>query len=203
MRPSRMTFRETMSGPFAMGATDPAEGARIGQETDWRLTINVTVTIDDMTAFVTEPRPPAKLTGDVHLPGVSDPIPFEDGTFQLFPNGRGSTLMTYRIRFTRNEKYSTEYELVGAKAAGKVPSLLRLWSDTTTLRVRLYRNPRYSNGQQAGAGVLRLTPTSLAKCLASIRTSHSDSPVAAARTVGNYAWLMTRSLADTYLPGLP
>lgn len=205
MRASRMTFRETMSGPFAMGVTDPEEGARIGRDTGWRLTIDVTVTIDDMAAFVTEPRPPARLAGDLQLPGVRDRIPFEDGTFQLFPpqDGSGRTLMTYRIGFQRQEKYPTHYELYGSKVAGKEPSLLKLWADTTTLHVVLARNPKYAGGHIAGAGVLRLTPMSLARCLASIRTSHPDSPVEAARTVGNYAWLMTRSLADTYLPGLP
>lgn len=197
-----MTFQETMSGPFAMGVREPDEGARVGQRTDWRLTINVTVTIDDMTAFVTEPRPPAKLTGDIQLPGVRDPIPFQDGNFRLFPpwHGPPRTLMSYEIPFHHD---GTSYHLTGSKCADERPNLTQLWSDTTTLKVQLHRNAHYSDGDIAGAGVLRLTPTSLAKCLASIRTARTESPVEAARTVGGYAWLMTRRLADAYLPGLP
>lgn len=197
-----MTFQETMSGPFAMGVSDPDEGARVGERTDWRLTINVTVTIDDMAAFVTEPRPPAKLAGDVELPGVREPIPFQNGTFQLFPPWKASrqTLMFYEIPF---QYEGTSYHLTGSKTADEQPSLTRLWSDTTTLKVCLHRNAHYSNGDIAGAGVLRLTPVRLARCLASIRTSRTESPVEAARTVGGYAWLMARTLAGAYLPGLP
>jgi hypothetical protein len=196
-----MTFQETMSGPFAMGVSDPDEGARKGQSTDWRLTINVTVTIDDMATFVTEPRPPAKLTGDIELPGVRDRIPFQDGTFRLFPSWNASrrTLMFYEIPFHHE---GTSYHLTGSKMADEQPNLTRLWSDTTTLRVTLHRNAHFSNGDIAGAGVLRLTPVSLAKCIASIRTARTESPVEAARTVGGYAWLMARTLAKTYLPGL-
>lgn len=194
-----MTFQETMSGPFAMGVSDPDEGARKGQSTDWRLTIDVTVTIDDMATFVTEPRPPAQLSGQVELPGVREPIRITKGTFELFPSADPSSLMVYNIEFSHQ---GTSYHLIGRKAADERPKLTQLWSDTTTLNVHLHRDARFPDGDIAGAGVLRLTPTSLAKCIASIRTARTESPVEAARTVGGYAWLMARTLAKTYLPGL-
>jgi hypothetical protein len=194
-----MTFQETMSGPFAMGVSDAAEGARVGQRTDWHLALHLTVTIDDMAAFVEEPRPPARLSGEVELPGVPGRLPISEGTFELFPPSDSGTLMSYTVEFWHQ---NTHYHLLGRKASGKRPSLRELWSDTTTLDVHLHRNAQFSNGYIAGAGVLRLTPFQLAKCLASIRTARTGSPVDAARTVGGYAWLMGRSLARTYLPGL-
>lgn len=205
---SGMTFQETMSGPFAMGVTEPAEGARVGRRTDWRLVLDATVTIDDMTAFVAEPRPPARLAGELELPGVATRVPFRDGVFRLFPRPgpAGHTLMVYELGFERD---GTRYHLAGSKTAGTRPNLTRVWSDTTTLDVRLHRSPACGDvggdaggdvgGDVVGAGVLRLTMTQLARLVVSVRTPHSASPVRTVGTVGRFAWLFARNLAGTYL----
>jgi hypothetical protein len=188
-----MTFRETMAGPFAMGVTEPDEGARAGRNNDWRMALEVTVTIDDMTAFTAEPRPPARLDGELDVPGVRGRVPFQDGVFRLFPpsDGDGRTLMIYELGF---EHEGTRYHLAGSKTAGVRPRLIRLWPDTTTLDVRLYRGT-----DVVGAGVLRLTLMQLVRLVVSVRTPHSGSPVETVRTVGGFAWLFVKNLAGAYL----
>src|ERR1700741_154424 len=192
-----MTFRETMSGPFAMGVTEPDEGASAGRNNDWRLAFEATVTIDDMTAFTAEPRPPAGLDGELDVPGVRGRVPFQGGVFRLFPRSDGAdrTLMIYELGF---EHEGTRYHLAGSKTAGERPKLFRLWSDTTTLDVRLYQGTD-AGGDVVGAGVLRLTLMQLVRLVVSVRTPHSGSPVETAPTLGGVAWLFVKNLAGAYL----
>jgi len=192
-----MTFLETMAGPFAMGVTEPDEGARSGRNNDWRLVLDAKVTIDDITAFTAEPRPPARLDGELDVPGLCDRIPFQDGVFRLFPpsDGAGRTLMIYELGF---EHEGVRYHLAGRKSAGERPNLVRLWSDTTTLDVRLHRGVD-AGGDVVGAGVLRLSVAQLARMVVSVRTPGSGSPTETARTVGGFAWLFVKNLAGSYL----
>ena len=192
-----MTFLETMAGPFAMGVTEPDEGARSGRNNDWRLVLDAKVTIDDITAFTVEPRPPARLDGELDIPGLRDRIPFQDGVFRLFPSSdeAGRTLMIYELGF---EHEGVRYHLAGRKSAGKRPNLIRLWSDTTTLDVRLHRGVD-AGGDVVGAGVLRLSVAQLARMVVSVRTPGSGSPIGTARTVGGFAWLFLKNLAGSYL----
>jgi len=50
-----ITFREKMSGPFAMGETDPKRGAEKGKDTP--LTMHATVTLDDIDGFLADREP--------------------------------------------------------------------------------------------------------------------------------------------------
>ncbi|ASR34439.1 hypothetical protein BAY61_04910 [Prauserella marina] len=193
-----LTFRELMSGPFTMGVTDPEEGASIGERTEWRMVLRATVTIADAGAFLSDPRPPATLTGEVRLPGVRRHIPFDNGVFRLFPPaGRAyRTLMVYEFGFSDN---GVRYHVAGYKATSENPMPAKLWADTTTLATRLYRG-QDTSGEVVGAGVLRLSALELARLIASLRTPRARDVVDAAKAAGGYALLFTRSLADTYLP---
>ncbi|PXY32587.1 hypothetical protein [Prauserella muralis] len=193
-----LTFRETMTGPFAMGAADPEDGARLGRDTGSTMTLRATVTVADTAALHTEPRPPARLDGTLALPGAGEPVAFEDGLFHLFPASGPSphTLMVYELGFTHD---GMRYHLTGHKAAGERPFVGRLWPDTTTLRVRLHRGEDAA-GEVAGAGVLRLGAADLARLVASLRTPGADSLGDAVRARGGYAWLFARNLTGTYLP---
>ncbi|NGO10142.1 hypothetical protein G5C60_21760 [Streptomyces sp. HC44] len=202
-----LTFREKMSGPFAMGVTSPQDGARQGRLTDWRFVLHALVTVDDTRAFTTEPRHPGRLTGEVELPGVKNRIPFTDGVFRLFPDPRddaagGSLLMEYELTFQHR---GTAYHLTGRKSAPPRPAAvapLWLWPDTTTMAVRLRRG-NGGDGETVGAGVLRLGAGDLARLLASLRTPRADGLLDSGQALGAYARLFAGGLAQTYLPYLP
>jgi hypothetical protein len=199
-----LTFREKMPGNFAMGATTPEEGAREGRLTDWRFVLHATVTVEDIRDFSTSPGRPARLTGEVELPGVRHRIPFTEGVFRLFPlryepryEGDGSPLMAYEITFHRQ---GTPYHLAGRKSVPPRPVALAplgLWADTTTLATRLYRGTG-PDGEVVGAGVLRLGTGGLLRLLASVRTPWAAGPADSGQALGSYAWLFTRGLARTY-----
>ncbi|AQZ65301.1 hypothetical protein BKM31_31080 [[Actinomadura] parvosata subsp. kistnae] len=191
-----LTFREKMSGYFAMGVADPGEGARVGRRTRWRLTLRATVTIDDMRAFVADPLHPGTLRGEIELPGVAQRIPFHDGIFQLFaPSGEPDlTLLVYEAPFSYDGQ---AYYLAGRKNV-RDDLGLDLWPDTTTLEVRLHRGPD-ARGEVVGAGVLRLGVAELAALLVSMRARNVASPVEAARVFGAFGLLFARSLRASYL----
>ncbi|MGP4050461.1 hypothetical protein [Streptomyces sp. 2A115] len=199
-----LTFREKMSGPFAMGATSPQDGARRGRLTDWRFVLHALVTVDDTRAFTTEPRRPGRLTGEVELPGVKNRIPFTDGVFHLFPDPRGdaaegSLLMEYELTFHHR---GTPYHLTGRKSSPPRPAAvapLWLWPDTTTMAVRLRRG-NGGDGEIVGAGILRLGAGDLARLLASVRTPRADGLLDSGQALGAYARLFAGGLAQTYLP---
>ena len=190
-----VTFQETMSGPFAIGVTDPAEATKIAAgHTGWRLTLHARVTVSG--------DGPGALSGEVRLSDARAPIPFEGGTFLLFPTGGDSDsdsdgdgepvrheLMRYELSFDGGR-----YRLIGFKTAGQRPFVARLWPDTTTLYTRLSRD-----GDVIGAGVLHLGVANLARLVASIRAPGAHTPADAARAIGGFALRFTRGVAEAYL----
>lgn len=184
-----LTFDERMVGPFVMGVDDPREGARRGRRTDWRMTLQARVAIDDVDAFVAAPSPTGDLSGELHIPGIRRPIPFDGGTFRLFPPGVPA-LMTYEFGFRHGGE---DYHLEGRKCSRTLP--LQVWSDTTTLEVRLQRGT-----EPAGAGMLHIGVGDFARVLASMRSVGAGSPVAAGGALAAYYWLFARKLGMAYLP---
>ncbi|MFC5828142.1 hypothetical protein [Nonomuraea insulae] len=191
-----LSFREKMSGYFAMGYTDPYEGARVGRRTDWKLTLRATVTVSDIGKFTADPLHPGTLRGEIELPGVGRRIPFHDGVFRLFaPSGTpGLTLLVYEAPFSYDGR---RYYLAGRKNV-RDDLGLDLWPDTTTLEVRLHRGPD-AEGEVVGAGVLRLGVGDLAALLVSMRAGDAATPVEAARGYARFGLLFARSLRDSYL----
>lgn len=199
-----LTFQETMSGPFAFGRSDPADGARLGRQTGWRLSLHGTVTIDDVASFVANPLHRGKLSGEVELPGLVNRIPFRDGVFNLFAPGDQPDLMLL--------VYEAPLRLAGDSAgnsAGQDHYLaghknvrddlgLDLWPDTTTLEVRLHQG-RDATGPIVGSGVLHLTVVELLRLLASARTLHTGSPLRSAIAVARFGRLFLQNLAMSYL----
>lgn len=190
---SGLTFSETMSGPFTMGALDPSDGAKGSS----RLVLHGHVTIADMAVFRDEPRPPATFAGELEVPGVRERIPFGNGVFRLFPASGPAprTLMVYELGFDLDGE---RHHLVGYKNAGEAPSVTRLWRDTTTLHTRLHRGC-HGRAEVVGAGVLRLSAAGLARLVASMRTPRSTSSADTVRALGGYATLFARSLTRTYV----
>jgi cholesterol oxidase len=195
-----------MSGPFAFGPANPADGAALGRQTGWRLSLHGTVTIDDVAAFVADPLHRGRLSGEVELPGRANRIPFRDGVFNLFaPGGEPDlTLLVYEVplRLASNgadhdQVHDQVHYLAGRKSV-RDDLGLDLWPDTTTLDVRLHQG-RDATGPIVGSGVLRLTVAELLRLLASARTLHAGSPLQSATAVARFGRLFLENLAASYL----
>ena len=79
-----MVFRETMSGGFALGESDPAAGARRGLRDATPLVLHATLSIADVRAFVSDATHTGTLAGTVSFPPLGSDLPVASGFFRLF-----------------------------------------------------------------------------------------------------------------------
>lgn len=160
---SGLTFRETMSGPVALGATDPEAGA--ADPNAKTLAIHCEISIDDIDRFVADREHTGSITGSVEYEPFGGTLPVSSGTFNLFsPGGPSERLMQYRLAF---EHEGRPYFLDGAKHVHDDPGF-DVWKDTTTLHTVLHEGSD-ATGPVAGAGILSLGVEALARMMSTMR----------------------------------
>jgi len=160
---SGLTFRETMSGPVALGATDPEAGAADPNAST--LAIHCEISIDDIDRFVADREHTGSITGSVEYEPFGGTLPVTKGIFNLFsPGGPNERLMQYRLAFEHDGK---PYFLDGAKHVHDDPGF-DVWKDTTTLQTVLHEGTDES-GPVAGAGILSLGVEALTRMMTTMR----------------------------------
>jgi len=191
-----LEFREVMRGAFASGATDPLTGARDGARSGTVLTLQATAAIADAALIVRDPDHAGRLAGHVTFAPIGADRAACDGTFGLFAPtpDPGLKLMVYRAGF---EVAGAPYCLDGAKHVRR-GSVLRAWSDTTTLYCRLHEGAD-TTGRVIAAGVLRLGPLAFAGQLVSFRTPNAAGPGGSLRALAGFLWFFSGEVIDTYV----
>jgi predicted acylesterase/phospholipase RssA len=188
-----LTFRETMSGPLALGETDPTAGAGKGRHTPF--TFHATISVDDMEAFIRDPAHAARLVAHVSYPPFGDDIPVKRGSFNLFKSGDdpNTRLMTYGMTF---EHQGRDYYLEGTKTIrdDRGPDL---WRDTTRLYCRLHEGAD-ERGPVVGAGVLKLGLGDLLKLVSSMRSAREG--LDGSQAVMRFGQFFLGTLWDVYAP---
>jgi hypothetical protein len=195
--PLGITFRETMTGPFALGETDPHAGEAAANKSGSTLAMHAAVTIEDLDRFVSDPAHTGRLSGHVDFAPLGRRLPASHGVFRLFsPGGQpGLRHMVYELGFAVGEK---PYYLAGRKEV-RDDARLDLWKDTTTLLTRLYTGGD-PNGPVAGAGILQLGVVDLAGLVSTIRVTGARTPADHARALAMFGRFFMGSLWDTYGP---
>lgn len=190
-----ISFSETMSGGFALGATDPVEGKKQGRANGHELAMHATINIRDIRRFVDDPEHSGEITGHVDFTPFGDGIPARGGAFNLFtPSDQPDLkLMVYELNFTHD---GTEYYLAGKKEIRDDPGF-DLWKDTTTLFTTLHEGEDAS-GPVVGAGVLRLGVKDLMKLTSTIRTTGADSVLDTAEAIAIFGRFFMGELWDNY-----
>lgn len=188
-----LAFRETMSGAFSLGETEPTAGAGKGRSTPF--TFHATISVDDMEAFIQNPEHAARLVAHISFPPFGKDIPTKRGSFNLFkasddPKAR---LMTYGMAF---EHQGREYYLAGTKTI-RDDRGADLWHDTTRLYCRLHEGGD-ERGAVVGAGVLKLTLGELIKLVSSMRSSLEGSE--GRQAVLRFGQFFLGTLWDVYAP---
>lgn len=195
--PPSLSFVEEMRGFLGVGLTDPRspEGAPEGGRIAFRLTI----TVDDVNRFLSEPEHLARAEGwiDADLSGGRRPI--ERGWFNLFVPGDSVNRreMRYRLHFTDDQ--NRPRTLAGRKDVHHGPPT-RLWLDTSTLFARLLEG-HVEDGEDdearvLAAGTLRILPSDLAKMLTTFRTEGPDG----AATLARFGGFFLGELWEVYRP---
>ncbi|WP_199829543.1 GMC oxidoreductase [Streptomyces sp. MMG1121] len=194
-RRTSLVFTETMRGYYVPGAADPTTAEHSGQREPFAF--RLTITADDVDAFLDEPDHEARADGWVESPACGGRRPVLHGRFNLFAPAADSSgqeaygtardgdvrrVLRYRLHFTDAEERSCT--LAGLKQITHgVP--LRLWPDTTVLAFRLLAaDPTEAPAADPvvlGAGRLSLRLGDLARQLTTFRTTGPGGAAALAR----------------------
>jgi hypothetical protein len=172
-----ITFRETLSGPFHLGAVDPADGRHQGESARTRLTVRLAVTIPDVRRFLQERAAAGEITGTIDFEPLGRDLPIARGAFNVEPPaGRARHhVVTYDLAFRSG---GTAYFLAGGKQVD-VPGVDPRAGMTTLLATLHEGTDR--RGVIVGAGVLTLEPGGLERLMESIRAT--DAPSLGERTL--------------------
>jgi len=192
-----ISFRETMTGGFALGQTDPRAGAQAGERGGTTLAMHAAVEIADLDRFVADPTHTGRLTGDIDFTPLGRAIPAHAGIFRLFSPSDAPNLrhMVYELAFNHQGQ---DYYLAGRKEV-RNDGGLDVWKDTTTLLTRLHRGTDAS-GPVIGAGVLTLGVADLTRLVSTVRVTGTTSPAEKTRAVAKFGEFFMGKLWETYAP---
>lgn len=193
-----VSFRETMAGPFSLGASDPHTGARSTDAAPLRM--HASIHIDDVAAFVADRRHRAGLTGHVDFNPWGVAMPAQSGVFGLFSPSGDERLcyMVYELGFRHAGK---DYYLAGKKYV-RLGRPWRLWGETTTLHTTLHLGDDAS-GEVVGAGILHLGVADLLRLLRSAHATNAPTLRAGAGAMRRFFTFFGSELVRNYLRRAP
>ena len=146
-----VAFREVMRGRVTFGETDPKRGARGAAAIP--VVLHGTIDIDDMRAFVQDPRHRGDLNGHMEIHRKGGWLPSVKGAFGLFsPSGdRALSYMAYDMTVMIDGRPC----LFRGRKHVRFAMPWRLWGATTTLYVTVHQGGE-PDGEVIAAGILHL-----------------------------------------------
>jgi hypothetical protein len=166
-------FTEEMLGHVTFGEEDYQRGAVAERDGAGALKFHLTIVVDDIERFASDPRRSARAIGYVESDALGGRLPVEHGAFNLFVDTEpGVKRMLYRLFFRDGAGHPltlSGHKLIENDAGFDV------WKDTTTLFTRVLRG-HVDEQAEAGAelvasGVLRIRARDFARQLTTFRGS--------------------------------
>ena len=193
-----VTFRETMTGAFALGETDPVAGEAAGKKAGTTLAMHAEVDIKDLDRFVEDPTHLGGIAGQIDFKPIGDQMPASRGVFRLFSPTDEKNLkrMVYELAFEHDHQ---PYYIAGYKEVRSDKKGTDLWNDTTTLYTRLHKGAD-ANAPVIGAGVLRLGVPDLLKLTSTMRVTNAAGPADQVRALATFGRFFMGNLWETYGP---
>ncbi len=213
---TRLSFTEKMHGWFTFGESDPRRGALLGRDRGQKLAFRLTIDIAGVNRFLLDPLHKAGVHGWIDCEALGGRLPVASGGFNLFVQQEhpGHQRMYYCLHFADSAGHPLT--LLGHKDV-RNDAGLDLWTDTTTLYVRILPGhvglagdsddpdgsdrmdtfETVGNGRIVGAGVLRLTPLDLARQLTTVRVQ-APSPEERVEVLRRFGQLFLGKLWDVY-----
>lgn len=191
-----ISFREVMSGGFALGATDPAAGEKQGRSEGTEMTMHGSILIENLDLFISESSHPGSLTGTLDFTPFGDGLQATSGIFNLFSPTDDPTLklMVYEMGFSHGGK---SYYLAGQKNVKDDP-ITDLWKATTTLYTKLHEGTDKS-GPVVGAGILTLGVKQLIQLVATLDAPGATSFTEKSEAIAKFGRFFLGELWDTYV----
>ncbi len=195
-----ISFREVMSGGFALGATDPEDGQRRGQAEGSEMTMHAAIDIADLDLFIANPDHLGGLSGTLDFTPFGDGLQATTGVFNLFSptDDPKLKLMVYEMGFQHGGK---SYYLAGQKNVREDP-ITDLWKATTTLYSHLHEGTDKS-GPVAGAGILTLGVKELIQLLSTMRAPGASDFTEKSEAMAKFGRFFLGELWDTYVRHIP
>lgn len=193
-------FTEQMKGHVAIGVDGPVDGLVIGEQRDTTLMFELTIRMDDIDNFVTDPMREGSATGWIDCDRLGGRLPVEHGVFNLFVTVDDPTRrkMLYRLYFA--DSVGHPLTLSGYKDVHDGPGF-DVWSDTSTLYVTIYAGhvtvDEEDDAKVVASGVLRILKADFARQLTTFRTA-GPNPAARAKGLASFGRLFLGELWDVY-----
>lgn len=188
-------FTETMRGFVREGAATHEEGAR-EHASRAACEFTLTVTSEDLSQMLSEPRHRASLTGTLSCPLLSDgPLSVSNGIFELLPVATDAVrTRQMRYNFSMTAKDGRKYRFAGFKTIHDDRGA-DIWPDTTTLFVDIDRD----DGTPVVKGVLHILPADFAVQMTTLRVLRAPNLGAALQAKARFARFFAGAIAETYL----
>lgn len=197
-----LRFTEQMRGWVAFGEDDCERGATLGREDRTTLHFRLTMEIDDLDAFLADPRRTARARGWIRCEAIGGRLDVESGVFNLFAAAGepGVRHMLYRMFF--RDPMGRPLTLSGRKVVRNDRGA-DLWPDTSTLHTKLlggHVSPDDEpHAEIVAAGIMRITPRGFLKLLTTVRHTAPSHPTGVV-TVLRFGLAFMRELVSIYAP---
>jgi hypothetical protein len=197
---STVRFTEEMLGHVTFGETDFARGAEPARDGAGALMFHLTIEVQDIAQFGTDPMRPAVANGYLHCDALGGRLAVERGWFNLFVDTEpGVKHMLYRLWFRDGVGHPltlTGFKLVRDDAGFDV------WKDTTTLFTHVLRGHVEVGGdadaELVASGVLRIRVRDFARQLTTFRAGGPNLGAQLGALV-KFGWIFVAQLAQAYL----
>lgn len=193
-----ITFSEKMTGPFAHGETDPAQGEAAGKGAGSTFTMHGTISVADLDRFGSDPEHRGDLKATIDYTPFGEGIATANGVFKLFtpPDQSGTKNMVYEFTF---EHRGATYFFHGHKNVHNDAGGLDIWKDTTTLYSTLHRGTD-GTGPIVAAGILGLGLVDVLKMVSTMRAMNGGGVDETAVAIAKFGNVFMGELWNTYAP---
>lgn len=195
-----LEFTEEMKGYISFGELDAERGFRDGRASGTFLMFHLRIEVDDVDRFVADPAHPASTTGWVKCEKLGGQLPVQRGLFNLFVGSEGALSKKMRYRLYFSDGAGNPLTLTGFKDVSDDPGF-DLWSDTTTLYVRVLRGhvdaEAETGAEVCASGILQIYMLDFARQLTTFRV-HGEGLAARAKALADFGRLSLGELWNLY-----
>jgi cholesterol oxidase len=199
---TRMRFTERMDGHFAFDEVDPVTGEEAGRRAGRTISFVLTISTDDLDAFIADPDHDAVAHGVVLCDELGGRLPVQEGRFNLFvTEGPRARRMLYLLHFADGVGHPLTLrghkEIVG----GPLPEV---WPQTSTLYTQLLQGHvgHEDDAPVVGAGVIHILPWRFAKQLTTFRFG-GPGPFPTGSAAAAFARLFAGELWNSFVAPIP
>jgi cholesterol oxidase len=161
-----LAFTEELKGYIDFDELDHRRAFRAGEAAGRRVTLQLTVSTDDVERFLEDDAYAAAVTGWIRCDALGGPLEVERGSFHLRVDG-DRRRMEYRLEF--RDPADAPLTLAGFRELREAPGY-DLWSDLATLYAHVHAG-HDPEGPVVATAILEIHPDDFAKQLTSFRVS--------------------------------